>query len=300
MPITLFEHNQTAYDAVIKLLEEVKKVCVVHPTETGKSFIAFKYCEDHPDEAILRRSPCSYIFSTQFENVEETGAEVPEIIYFCSCVRLVMVEDSEIADMMPDTIVEDKYHRCGARKWQEGLERLPKQYPDAKQVGLTRICYLDNQSDMKTEIYDDFIASEMTLGEAIARGILNAPRYVLTSYSLESCLNSSTVNKDISKFQGIMVIRMVISCGAGFQIRETTITTRTSITGLHRNRRNGWKRQGWSGSQAKCGGWKAICTQRSIWNHFVGNHGKRSTILRMDLEQERGCVVSFAPRIMIS
>ena len=42
MAIALFEHNASAYKAVLSMLDETGKVCVVHPTGTGKSFIAFK------------------------------------------------------------------------------------------------------------------------------------------------------------------------------------------------------------------------------------------------------------------
>ena len=42
MAIALFEHNTSAYKAVLSMLDETGKVCVVHPTGTGKSFIAFK------------------------------------------------------------------------------------------------------------------------------------------------------------------------------------------------------------------------------------------------------------------
>ena len=55
--IQLFEHNKIAYDAVRKQLAETGKACVIHPTGTGKSFIAFKWIEEHPEGAVcLARS----------------------------------------------------------------------------------------------------------------------------------------------------------------------------------------------------------------------------------------------------
>lgn len=44
--------------------------------------------------------------------------------------------------------------------------------------------YLDNQRDMADALFDGCIASEMTLGGAIGRGILSAPKYVM---SPDSC-----------------------------------------------------------------------------------------------------------------
>ena len=59
--------------------------------------------------------------------------------------------------------------------------------PDAKILGLsaTNIRYLDNNRDMAEELFDGHIASEMTLGEAIVRGILPAPKYVTTVYQYQ-------------------------------------------------------------------------------------------------------------------
>ena len=63
----LFPHNETAYRRAVSMLEETGKAAVVHPTGTGKSFIAFKLCEDHPDKIVCWLSPSEYIFKTQKE-----------------------------------------------------------------------------------------------------------------------------------------------------------------------------------------------------------------------------------------
>ena len=49
-------------------------------------------------------------------------------------------------------------------------------YPDAKLLALTatNVRYLDNNRDMAEELFDGRIASEMTLSEAIVRGVLPA------------------------------------------------------------------------------------------------------------------------------
>ena len=50
--IELFEHNKTAYEVVCEQLADTGKACVIHPTGTGKSFIAFKWVEDNPDKKV--------------------------------------------------------------------------------------------------------------------------------------------------------------------------------------------------------------------------------------------------------
>ena len=189
--ISLFPHNASAYAAAVSMLNETGKAAVIHPTGTGKSFIAFKLCEDHPDRRVCWLSPSEYIFRTQLENLAATGADVPENISFSTYAKLMLMDGGELAELKPDYIIQDEFHRIGAEKWGEGVERLLNCYPDAKILGLsaTNVRYLDGQRDMAQELYDGCVASEMTLGEAITRGILNAPRYVLTSFSLDAELN---------------------------------------------------------------------------------------------------------------
>ena len=88
----------------------------------------------------------------------------------------------------------DEFHRCGAQMWGDGAQRLLAAYPQAPVLGLsaTNIRYLDNQRDMADELFDGNIASEMTLGEAIVRGILAPPTYVVSIYSCQ---------KDIERYQ---------------------------------------------------------------------------------------------------
>lgn len=99
----------------------------------------------------------------------------------------------ELESIKPDYIVLDEFHRCGAVCWGEGVRRLLELYPKAKMLGLsaTAVRYLDNQRDMSDELFDGNVASEMSLGEAIVRGILNPPKYLLAHLgNEESTLDS--------------------------------------------------------------------------------------------------------------
>ena len=158
------------------MLEREKMAAVIHPTGTGKSLIAFKLAEEHPSEKFLWLSPSEYIYQTQLENL---GMEFDNI-QFMSYSRLMKNEDS-IETLHPDYIILDEFHRCGAAEWGKSVRKLLTACPDAKRLGLsaTNIRYLDNQRNMAEEIFDGKIASEMTLGEAIVRGILPEPKYVI-------------------------------------------------------------------------------------------------------------------------
>ncbi len=184
MGIELYPHNEKAYRAVRKMLDEKGLAAVVHPTGTGKSFIAFKLCEDNPDKTICWLSPSEYIFKTQLENVKTSSGYEPENIEFYTYAKLMNMSESEIADIQPDIIVFDEFHRAGAAQWSLGVERLRRMYPSVPMLGLsaTAVRYLDNKRDLCEELFSGCVASEMSLGEAIVRGILPAPKYVMASF----------------------------------------------------------------------------------------------------------------------
>ena len=184
MGIELYPHNEKAYRAVRKMLEEKGLAAVVHPTGTGKSFIAFKLCEDSPDKTVCWLSPSEYIFKTQLENLKATGAAVPQNIKFYTYAKLMIMSEAEMAEIRPDITVYDEFHRAGAPMWSEGVAKLRAMYPAVPALGLsaTAVRYLDSQKDMSEVLFDKNIASEMTLGEAIVRGILAAPKYVLAAF----------------------------------------------------------------------------------------------------------------------
>ncbi len=190
MGILLFEHNQAAYEAALRLMETSGKAAVIHPTGTGKSFIAFKLAEEHPTKRICWLAPSEYIFATQLENLRRSTGEQQEVflknITFLTYSKLNMNPDI-IKTLEPDYIVLDEFHRCGAMEWGKSVRQLLNTYPKAGLLGLsaTNIRYLDGQRDMAEELFEGHIASEMTLGEAIVRGILQPPTYVTSLYSYQ-------------------------------------------------------------------------------------------------------------------
>ena len=80
--IKLFEHNEAAYISAVRILKETGKAAVIYPTGTGKSFIAFKLCENNADKKICRLPPGKYIFRMQCENLAVTGFAVQYNIAF--------------------------------------------------------------------------------------------------------------------------------------------------------------------------------------------------------------------------
>ena len=103
--LSLYPHNQTAYEATMEMLAETGKAAVIHPTGTGKSMIAFKLCEDHPGERILWLGPSTYIYKTQVENLQKviggknskkSVEKITKDITFRTYAKLMLMTEAEM------------------------------------------------------------------------------------------------------------------------------------------------------------------------------------------------------------
>ena len=210
--LDLYEHNRKAYENVKVYIERYGKACVIHPTGTGKSYIGFALVEDNPDKKFLWLSPSSYIYKTQTESLNNEQHISFSNVVFHTYSWLINNLNS-LGDLNPDYIILDEFHRTGARKWRSGINALIKFYPDARILGLTatNIRYLDCRRDMAKEIFDNRIASEMSLAEAMARRILPVPKYIISVYSYKEKIDyyekriNSTRNK-FKKGEGLAIL----------------------------------------------------------------------------------------------
>ena len=209
MALRLFEHNEKAYHAAVRMMEQYGKAAIVHPTGTGKSYIAFKLIEDNPEKVVIWLSPSEYIFKTQLESLKRNDPDFPLTnVHFYTYAKLMCCTEgqlAEIAGLQPSYIILDEFHRAGAECWGESTVALLKLCPEAKLLGLTatNVRYLDNNRDMAEELFDSRVASDMTLGEAIVRGILPAPNYVTTVYQYQKTLAKYQARVDNLRTPGI-------------------------------------------------------------------------------------------------
>ena len=191
------------------MMNKYGKAAIIHPTGTGKSYIAFKFIEDHPDAVVLWLSPSEYIFKTQLESLKKQNPDFPLAnVHFYTYAKLMCCTEAqltEIANLQPAYMILDEFHRAGAECRGESTLALLKLCPDAKILGLsaTNVRYLDNNRDMAAELFDNHIASEMTLGEVIVRGILPAPKYVTTVYQYQKALAKYQARVDNQRTPGI-------------------------------------------------------------------------------------------------
>ena len=115
--------------------------------------------------------------------------------------KLASLSDEEIEKLKVDIIIVDEFHHCGAPEWGKGVERLMHNNPNAKILGLsaTPIRYNDGLRDMADEMFENDVAFEMTLEEAIERGILPEPIYVSALYGYEQELEK--MQADIARMK---------------------------------------------------------------------------------------------------
>ena len=200
MGINLKKHNEKAYQKIKDMLKETDRAAVVHPTGTGKTYIALKWIEETSGKTIYV-APSNHILNQVKEDVEKAkeSGEISDEQYkrykevkyvtYTSLMELSKMESGY------DNIIIDEFHRCGAPEWSKGVDRIIKQSPNAKILGMTAtpIRAVDNKN-MADAIFKGNVASEMTLEEAVAEGIIEAPIYINGIYSLQEEIKRAESN----------------------------------------------------------------------------------------------------------
>ncbi len=191
MKIDMYPHNAEVYDKVKLMLEKTGKAAVVHPTGTGKSYLAFALAEENPKLHVLWLAPNEFIYTTQCQNLfEKQHLRYPNIT-FMTYPWLNRHKD-EINAIKPEIIILDEFHRAGATQWGIAVDKLLKAFPKAWVLGLTatNVRYLDGHRDMAQELFDGFVVSKIGLCEAMAKGILPTPKYVIGVYKFDDKMNT--------------------------------------------------------------------------------------------------------------
>ena len=203
MSITLMPHNIEAYGKVNEDIEKNNKTAVIQPTGTGKMYIALKFLEDNKEKKAIYIAPSNAILHDVKKNIFAEGMTMQDFpnLKRITYQKLVTLSDEEIEKLEADIIIVDEFHHCGAPVWGKGVERLIERNPNAKILGFsaTPIRYNDGLRDMADEMFENNVASEMTLEEAIDRGILPGATYVSTLYGYEQELGKMQANIDNMK-----------------------------------------------------------------------------------------------------
>ena len=199
----LQKHQQDAYKAVTNSLKSGNRAAVVIPTGCGKSFISLQLMEDNREKNILFIAPTIAIKNQMYKYIakyvvgeepteERTERQIAEehfphlkIMLYPTLLRM----DSEILEKLkPDIIIMDELHRTGADKWGPKVNTLLDMYPEAKVLGLTATPDRMDDKNVVDDLFEGNISYELTLVEAIKRGIVKPPKYVKCDYELRDML----------------------------------------------------------------------------------------------------------------
>ncbi|MBR6252354.1 MAG: DEAD/DEAH box helicase family protein [Clostridia bacterium] len=184
--VSLFEHNEIAYNRLNEALKNGNCATINHATGTGKSFIALKYLYNNRDKKYLYLAPTYPILDQLIDDAVKLGINPKELNIDRLIYRSLLDMDMTETFNKYDGIIFDEYHRCGAKetfyKIKE-LKYLLKKNPQGKKfIGLTAtpIRYLDNERNMTNEIFDGVVASNLTLANAMCDELLPIPNYYIS------------------------------------------------------------------------------------------------------------------------
>ena len=183
--IELYNHNKEAYEKTIDMLDKEKMCCIIHPTGTGKSYIALKWLYENKDKKGLFVTSSLSIIDNIERTIRENNMSLEEDFPNLKIITYTKLMKDPYIDA--DNIVLDEFHRAGAEKWGEGVSELLEFNKNANVLGLsaTPVRYLDGKRDMSEEIFNGNVSSHITLPYAIANGILPVPTYINAIYSFK-------------------------------------------------------------------------------------------------------------------
>lgn len=191
MGVVLKPHNEIAYQKVEEFFQEKRKVAVIEPPSTGKSFVALKCLESRLNQKSLLLVPTNSIMLQYKEHIKACGYE-EDYFYNLEMMTYDMLY-SKIKcgqDVKADFIILDEFHRCGAKEWEKGVRKLLEINQESQILGLsaTPIRYLDKNRNMSDELFDGNVAFQMDLIEAVARRIVTFPFYISGIYQLDETI----------------------------------------------------------------------------------------------------------------
>lgn len=178
MSLTLNPVNEAAFQKAVQSLETLNRAAVFHPTGTGKSCIAWKVVEAHPQTTFFWLvAGAQRLALRQAELTRYNGGTLPGNVRFCDCEKLAAATPEQwvrLGEQKPGCIVLDCYHELSAVCWAQSVQKLLRMCPQAKVLGLgvpngAPVCAAAQ------ELFADCIVSHMTVAEAMAAGTMPVP-----------------------------------------------------------------------------------------------------------------------------
>ncbi len=224
----IYKHQQKTYDLMNEALEENGRAAYVYPTGCGKTFPALKYVEDNAGKTTTIVVPSNFIKKQYEKNIKkyvENGSERLK----SGSIKIVTYQDRHfkvkkhesrvkklkeyyrnkvssginvlnkslkfsnilIPLMESDVVIFDEIHRMGAPEWEKIVDKMMKENPKRKVIGMSATPERTDKRNMAYEKFGDDVVYEMSLTEALSgekegEVLLKSPSYIRVLSLLKS------------------------------------------------------------------------------------------------------------------
>lgn len=187
----VYKHNKNAIKKVSEMFESKNRVCVIHATGTGKSYIAMQVIYD-----FLKTSDSSVIFMTSYNGIINIinskltdfgfSESMKERIIFKN-YRALSIDDE---NLKAGLVVLDEFHHLGAPIWTKYINAILDNNKNVKVLGTSATAIRNlgqvSEEDLSKTFFENNVASIYELSDAIKDGILPVPKYITSLISIEN------------------------------------------------------------------------------------------------------------------
>lgn len=185
--VELYPHNQEAYKKIEQSIANGdKKIAISHATGTGKSYLIAKLCEDYNEDKKLVLVPSRHIKKEIKCLLKENYIKNVDVKLYQGLIKM---SDECISAMNYKIVALDEYHHDTAKVWGYKVRTLIDSHPETIFLGTSATPVRTDGVNVIDELFDGNCVSNISLAQAIARGIVPCPKYVAAFYTLDERLN---------------------------------------------------------------------------------------------------------------
>lgn len=187
----IHNHNKEAIDKINKMFEVEDRVCIVHATGTGKSYISLQVMYDFlisNDSKVIYMTSYNGIINNIKSKLNSFGytEEMKKRIIFKNYRSLSNSDKNLKAGM----VILDEYHHLGAPTWTEYINNFLENNQNIKILGTSATSIRNfghsNEEDLSKTFFQNNVASVYELSDAIIDGVLPEPKYFTSLISIEN------------------------------------------------------------------------------------------------------------------
>lgn len=185
--VELYPHNQEAYKKIKQSIANGdKKIAISHATGTGKSYLIAKLCEDYNEDKKLVLVPSRHIKKEIKSLLKENYIKNVDVKLYQGLIKM---SDEYISAMNYKIVALDEYHHDTAKVWGYKVRILIDSHHETIFFGTSATPVRTDGINVIDKLFDGNCVSNISLPQAIVRGIVPCPKYVAAFYTLDERLN---------------------------------------------------------------------------------------------------------------